>query len=275
MRVSKYTTQLRYLKEINYDLGMNNYPIFDETYREHLNNKIISHYMFYEIGFETPELFKMYLNTRLNEIMPYYNQLYESEKIKFDPLENVNKTTIMDRDVIGNIKNTETNTDNRTYNETKNGTSDRTANTSGTSDGTSQTQQTTTTENNNFTVNSDTPQDLVSFLNLEADKWASSAQRGKTTENTETNSSSTKHESANTDEISHTADSQTTTATDNKIANLQGNQDNNTAEDYTLNIKGKSEGETYSEMILKFRETFLNIDMQIINELKDLFMLIW
>jgi hypothetical protein len=32
---------------------------------------------------------------------------------------------------------------------------------------------------------------------------------------------------------------------------------------------------TYQEMVVKWREAFLNIDMQIINELGDLFMKVW
>ena len=39
--MSRYTIELRYLIEGNYDLGLKDYPIFDESYREQLNNKII------------------------------------------------------------------------------------------------------------------------------------------------------------------------------------------------------------------------------------------
>ena len=42
-----------------------------------------------EIGFETVGLFKLFLNERMAEIMPYYNKLYESETFEFDPLKNV------------------------------------------------------------------------------------------------------------------------------------------------------------------------------------------
>lgn len=269
--MSKYTTQLRYLKESNFDLGMKNYPIFDESYREHLNNKIVSHYMFQEIGFETPELFKMYLNTRLNEIMPYYNQLYKSEQLKFEPFENVNKTTIMDRDVIGNLKNVQDSTDNRTYTETKN--TDTTGENDGTSDTNGNRTDNTTTENNNLNITSDTPQDLISFLDITNDKYASGADRGQSTNNS--NLTSIYNENNITHNEAHGNEHTTINGTDNKIGNITGNQDNKTAEDYTMNIKGKSEGETYSEMLLKYRQTFLNIDMQVINELQDLFMLIW
>lgn len=80
--MSKYTTQLRYLIEMNFDLGLKSYPIWDETHREELNNAIINHYKFREIGFETANLFKDRLNTKMSEIMPKYCKLYETMKNK-------------------------------------------------------------------------------------------------------------------------------------------------------------------------------------------------
>lgn len=84
--MSQYTTELRYLVEQGYDLELNKYPIFDETYREVLNKKIVDEYYFREIGVETPARFKHHLNHTMDMIMPYYNQLYESELLKIDPL---------------------------------------------------------------------------------------------------------------------------------------------------------------------------------------------
>ena len=71
--MSKYTTELRYLIQSGFDLGLRNYPIFDENYRSKLNEKILNHYYMREIGFETAGLFKRYLNVKMEEIMPYYN----------------------------------------------------------------------------------------------------------------------------------------------------------------------------------------------------------
>ena len=87
--MATYTTLVRTLVENHFDLGLKDYPIFDENYRATLNDKIIKHYYFREIGLETPGLFKFYLNQKLAEIMPYYNKLYKSELIEFNPLYNV------------------------------------------------------------------------------------------------------------------------------------------------------------------------------------------
>lgn len=69
------------------------YPIFDQNYKKTLETKILQTYYMDEIGFETYGLFKHYLDMEMNNIMPYFNQLYKSELIKFDPLINKNYTT--------------------------------------------------------------------------------------------------------------------------------------------------------------------------------------
>ena len=42
--MANYTIYLQELINSNWDLGLKNYPIFDETYREKLNKKIIDHF---------------------------------------------------------------------------------------------------------------------------------------------------------------------------------------------------------------------------------------
>ena len=42
-------------------------------------------------------------------------------------------------------------------------------------------------------------------------------------------------------------------------------------EDYIQTVTGKAQGGSFSKMLKEFRETFLNIDMMIINDLSDLF----
>ena len=102
--MSKYTTEVRYICEhyagLNESTGFedvdeivdkarhnifSNYTINDENQRAELEKKILKHYYTREIGFETVGLFKLYLNNRMAEIMPYYNKLYESETFEFNP----------------------------------------------------------------------------------------------------------------------------------------------------------------------------------------------
>ena len=69
-------------------IGLSDYPIFDEQYREFLNAKIIDHYYYREIGLETVDMFIHQLRTKMAEIMPYYNKWYQAEDMmsNIDPL---------------------------------------------------------------------------------------------------------------------------------------------------------------------------------------------
>lgn len=116
--MSRYTTEVRYICEHYANVEHSTlapdvfnvidksrkqifdfpYPIFDENYREPLEKKILAHYYVREIGLETVGLWKLFLRNKMNEIMPYYNQLYLSEKIKFNPLINEDNTTTHERE---------------------------------------------------------------------------------------------------------------------------------------------------------------------------------
>lgn len=203
--MSNYTTEVRFICEteagLSESVGYNsiadvldksamkvfsfNFPIFDENYRKPLCIKILRHYYTREIGEETCGLWKLRLEARMNEIMPYYNQLYNSELLKFNPLHD-----------------TDISTKHLKYN---NGESD-------------------SVTRNRF---SDTPQG--GLVGVENDSYLTSAAKDTT----------------------------------------NGNYKN--TEDYIQTITGKVQGGTFSKMLKEFRETFLNIDMMIINDLSDLF----
>lgn len=151
--MSKYTTEVRYVCEVvcGYDEsqgGMKvkdilaeswpkifdfDFPIFDEEYRSVLCQKILKHYYTREIGFETVGLWKLKLDTKLNEIMPYYNDMYLSAQMKYDPLRdadyyrehvgsdesNTDSTGTTNRSGSGNDSNSST--DYRLYSDTPQG----------------------------------------------------------------------------------------------------------------------------------------------------------
>lgn len=109
--MAKYTTTIRNLMDNNFDFGLKDYPIFDEEYRTVLNNKILMHYYMDEIGFETAGLFKVYLNNKMNEIMPYYNELYKKQKdllLNFDKTTNLTETFTRDNTTDTNTKSNST-----------------------------------------------------------------------------------------------------------------------------------------------------------------------
>lgn len=120
--MSKYTTSIWYLKQNGFDFQLTEYPIFDEAYREVLNNLILDNFLMDEIGFETPALWRHYLKTKLNEIMPYYNLLYKAQ-LRF-----------ADADIIlGNVDLKETFTRDITSNTSSNGQSNTTTSANGNS----------------------------------------------------------------------------------------------------------------------------------------------
>lgn len=233
--MSRYTIELRYLIEGNYDLGLKNYPIFDESYREQLNNKIIQHYYFREIGFETEALFKNRLNQKMNEIMPYYNQMYESSKLKIDPLSTIDLEEVFSR-------------------KSKT-TGEGTSSTSGTGNNTNNFNSTDTTDYGKISKFSDIAQAQTTPNEILNDKYLTSATvddgQDKNT-NTGTN-------------ISQTESTTSGTSTDER----------NLDEDTTLTRKGNNGTASESELLNMYRETFLNIDMMVIDDLSELFLGIW
>ena len=195
--MSKYTTELRYLIQSGFDLGLNDYPIFEESYRSKLNEKILNHYYMREIGFETAGLFKRCLNVKMNEIMPYYNQLYLSAQIEFDPLETYSTNEQYERETTG--------------------------------DNTSQ------DEGENKSLQNDTP--MGSLQDPFSENYATTSQKTNATNTTKLNSSEN--------------------------------------EKYSRKLSGKNDSKSNSQLLMEYRQSFLNIDMLIIEELDVLFMQLW
>lgn len=62
------------------------FPIFDESYRETLQNRIYDHFEYRRIAASTPQMFVNFLNRRMREQMPAYNEIYKRlAKEDFDP----------------------------------------------------------------------------------------------------------------------------------------------------------------------------------------------
>lgn len=83
------------------DWGVETYPIFDEAYRKQLNQTLYEIYCYREIGFETIDIFRQQVAAKMRLVMPYYNQLYESAKLQYDPLSAVDMTTWTDANQSG------------------------------------------------------------------------------------------------------------------------------------------------------------------------------
>ena len=176
--MSKFTTEVRYICEsyagLDHSVGydqinevihashneiMGSYPIFDENYREALNSKILKHYYTREICEETVGLWKLRLNNRMNEIMPYYNKLYDNQnKILNSMFDNVD----IKEEFIRNT-NTSANSNSNSNSDSKN-------------------------------LFQDTPQGSLDFTELENQKWATNYNMSKGNINDSSNTSGTSDE---------------------------------------------------------------------------------
>lgn len=85
MVMAKRTIELRKIIDSGYPLFDFDYPMV-AGHREQLEEKIVDHYYFHEINFETVDMFKQRLKSKLNMIMPYYVQMYKSECLVQHPL---------------------------------------------------------------------------------------------------------------------------------------------------------------------------------------------
>lgn len=101
MKMSTFTMRLhevcgvQRVNDVDYKLiGLDTYPIFDPAYRDILNLKIIRRFWNREIAHETAEMFRFRMETKMFEIMPYYNQLIKTTQLEFDPFETVNLENI-------------------------------------------------------------------------------------------------------------------------------------------------------------------------------------
>ena len=319
--MSKYTTELRFICETEAgkteSVGLSkvdevitaalpkifdfDFPIFDENYRVPLETKIIRHYYTREIGLETYGLWKLKLQTKLNEIMPYYNKLYQSELYKYNPLYDVDMTTTH----VGRRTGENTNVDSRLSERSNSGTSknvgdettadtnrattsgNRNVDNTGSETNTGRSKNSATRNYQRDDAYSDTPQGTLS--NVKNLNYLTNARNIVDTEMTNENGETTgasvsENKQAETNQQTVTGDNTSATKRVSERTDDFTEKDKNegintgtskSTEDYVLHVMGKSAGVNYARMIKDFRDNLLNIDMDIIRDLNELFMLVW
>lgn len=291
--MSKYTSELRFIceslagwdnhEEMSKDPGYANvgdiietarskifdfdYPIFDVNYKSTLESKIIKHFYFREIGAESYGQWKLWLERRLCEIMPYYNQLYESELLEFNPFYNSERA----------IERSSSDVHDKVSEVVKDGVMF--------TEGIGSVESESKTKGEVKTDNTVTDKDMT-------DRWSEysdTPQGGLTGIADHRYLTNVTHDYAGDD--SHTenvldgktdSESKTESGSLSKSKNKVQSSDTAGSKDvYTGNGKyleyvlGKTGSETYSEMLVKYRQTFLNIDMMVIERLSDLFLNLW
>lgn len=194
-----------YISHKNYEYM--NIPNLIPT-RKEINTKILNHYKYREIGFETVGRFIEELEIAMNEIMPYYNQMLYSLDQDFDVIFNVNYQRTRER-----------------VNETS---------------GSVNTESSMTNSGKN--ISSDTPQGELSITsqNIDNVSYANNVAWNK----------------------------------DSSTANGESSSSGAENENIVETVKGNYGVISAQELILKYRETIINIVDMIINDrkIKDLFM---
>ena len=207
--MSKYTLELRYMYEDeNFKLFDFPYNLYDNDLKPWFEEKFYQHFMFYEIGFDTIGMFKQRLMSKLNDIFPYYKQLYETE-IRTKGIDFMLNKDLKESYVRELTSNSNSN------------------------------QESNVTSNGLSTAGQLTPSLIANSQKI--DKFMDSAQK----DNSSTNSTST------------------------------GESKGNSKEQYSLISQGNIGITSSAELLTKWRETLLNIDLMIFEECNDLFMQIF
>lgn len=102
--MAQVTVELgRLLDKTNFKLFDFDYQFDDATYKAQLEQNIIDFFYDYEIGQETPDMFKRKFKARWNRIIPYYNKLYNTTLLDYNPLSNQKLTEALDQTLTNNL----------------------------------------------------------------------------------------------------------------------------------------------------------------------------
>lgn len=233
------------------DKAMSEYPMYipENPYtfsiiptREELNKRILEHYKYREIGFETVGRFIDELRISLNEIMPFYYQLFKTEDV-MNGLD----------DIFGNLDVIES------YNESSNGTTSNSSSGSSSANGSTSANSNTSLSDNSKNVRSSTPQGSINIVaqNIDNVNYADEVTWNKSGTTTQGTESAENESSATNESISNGSSS----------GNIQ----------HTLTRKGNQGVNTYAHDMGELRNIFMNITNDIINNprIQELFMLIY
>lgn len=281
-----------------------------EEYKDIFEHKFLLRFGYRNINFDSYQMFKRMLESRLIEIMPRYLKLYESENVKFNPFVNTsNKTNAFQRDK-GRTKNYETaNSKNHNYNS--NSGSSSSASSGGTSSGDSESTLTTNNAvnkqrgisdrgNSKLNLFSDTPQsrkqapteggdgdgggssdgggDSATYFNDGYITTATSDRESATEINSGSSNAWSNQANEHSRESYETNGNKEDAITQSKgLAGgvSYGDREAVAAEQRTRFNDVESEGLNgvlMSDALLEWRKTFINIDQMLLDECEDLFM---
>lgn len=220
-----------------------------------------------EIGGETVGLWKLWLEDKLNAIMPYYNKLYETTVKDYDYM--------VDVDTTEDLQRTESRKEDTVFNSNQQMDSDTTDNT-------------TISQTVNTTGNTDTHSDSKTTGNPTSHSSHNDFPQAPLEQNKgygtyEDYIQNVLSENVLVDNTETVDNLQTTNGADNrKVTTNQettANSTNNLTEDkgmeHTIHKRGLNGARSFTDLLMQYRQSLINIDMLIIKELSDLFMRVY
>ena len=305
--MSKYTTEVRYICEsyagLTESAGFTSVDqVIDDSWdkifttladvygnhKEELCKKILKHYYTREIGAETVGLWKLWMNTRFEEIMPYYNKLYETAAAEINYLNDVDYTRTINEEG----ENTSEKTGSGTTRHTISGDKSDTETLSGSRDASRSDERDiardasnssdSTTSGENKNLYSDTPQgglqnfdpDDTGTKYLTDARLISDAQSGHQADIIDEDT----HDELTSTEHSEDESTRTLTGTSSTVdAGTSSDTEAITGEsskDTTEHVIGR-QASPAARLIDEYRKTILNVDMMVIDQFKDLFFGLW
>lgn len=267
--MSKYTTEVRWIVETKAKdaLGNDYSPsnintnilaviddIFDaetqaslaplaESLRPRVFKLILRHYYTREICAETVGLWKLWINSRLQEVLPYFGRLYDVQAKLYltDPLKDVDYTKT------------------HAGTESEDGTHSKESsdNAEGSETGSETTSNTKTTTGDNWEKYSDTPQGSLNNV----DEMAYLTNATKTDTSTVESGSGTR--------------STTKSNTSERTGEESGTTHREGENEFTERVQGKWSAKTYAAMLVEYEQAVKNIDRLVIDSVSDMFFRLW
>ena len=253
------------------------YPFYteDPLLRKEFEDLFIAHYMTSEIGFETVYRWQIAFKAKMQLIIPLMTQrhwLYESWEKDLDYLYDANNYTDT-----RTVDTTDSGTSNTTSNDsgsvkttsTAEGTSNTTSNDSGTNNTTTSNSGTSSTINKNSDTNNG-----VAIIDATEGALTSESTSNITTNDSGTNNTTISNESESNNTYTNEGTSNTTSSNEG-TSNTTSSNTGRTEEIFKHEEKRTSLMYPTADLVVKRRELLFDLNREIIEQTRDLFMCIY
>ena len=248
--------------------------------REELNKKILNHYKYREIGFETIGRFLDALQITMEEIMPLYNERFKTVEIMADlpnPFDNVDVIEEYIEESEGETTSESSGTNKDTSKRTGSGSAkssdEASSETSNTATSSSESEQTM----NGKSVKSETPQDNIANIsskNIDNITYADNVEWNKNEASNNDTSTSSGTATATSTSSSNSSSSSNENVENNGETNSNSSGTTKHKTQHTFTKKGNQGVNTYAHDMIEFRKAIIDVVNEIINDtrLNELFM---